>query len=105
MQDAIRDILGIADKLTSQLTQAELDQLVPLIKALQTPVTREDVEALVSLLPADGDDAFEVNWTILHAIESSPLWPIWDAIADPNNEWHLRLVHRLANAGVLHPNA
>lgn len=104
MQDAIRRILTVTDRLTSNLTQVQLDTLVSLVDSLETPMTREDVAALVSLLPSDGDDAFEVNWTILHAVEASPLWPIWDVIADPNNEWHRRLAHRLANAGIVPPS-
>lgn len=61
------------------------------------PISEADVGILLAMLPADGDLAFEVNWTLLHVIERSPCWPLWDALSD-ENDWHRPLKLRLARS-------
>jgi hypothetical protein len=62
-----------------------------------------EVEALLGLLPANGDTAASLNWTILHCIEASPDWPIWHLLADPDHEWQSILRTRLKNGGYVPP--
>jgi hypothetical protein len=58
---------------------------------------------LLLLLPDGGDTASGLNWTILHAIEASPVWPLWDTLRSDENEWAKILRRRLANAGIQPP--
>jgi hypothetical protein len=102
LHPVVADLTKIAPQLTSTLRQDQLDEAVRLLDAMPHPLAREDVAALVSLLPSDGDDACGLNWTILHAIEASPAWPLWELLDDPAHEWIVILRSRLRNAGQLH---
>ena len=103
MQLAVTQLLSIAPKLTNALEQSKMDQAVALLDSLSHPLTPDDIAALVSLLPADGDDACGLNWTILHSVEASPHWPVWDLLNEHGNEWIDIFRIRLKNAGVLGP--
>ncbi|MEJ6395678.1 hypothetical protein V8J82_20635 [Gymnodinialimonas sp. 2305UL16-5] len=83
---------------------ALIEQAHPYIDALPAHPTRDDVAALLSMLPANGDTASGLNWTILHRIEASPDWPIWDLLDQPEHEWHQILRQRLMNGGVKPPS-
>lgn len=102
-QWAVAELGREVDQLTSDLDQRVIDDAVALLDAIAAPVSRADVEALVRLLPADGDDALGLNWTVLHAIESSPKWPVWELLRDDGNEWIETLRLRLVNSGITPP--
>lgn len=57
----------------------------------------------MSLLPANGDTAYELNWTILHLVKAAPSWPIWTALTDQSQEWVMIFLIRLKNAGLAAP--
>ncbi|ANP46128.1 hypothetical protein [Candidatus Viadribacter manganicus] len=101
-QAAIVAISQAAPQLTSALSQDQLDEVLRLWADVSQPISEADVRILLTMLPADGDLAFEVNWTLLHAIERSLCWPLWDALSD-ENDWHRRLKLLLANAGIHSP--
>jgi hypothetical protein len=103
MQQAVSALLNIAPKLTSDLVGPRMDKAVELLDALSHPLTPDDISALVSLLPPDGDDACGLNWTILHAVEASPDWPIWDLLGEGQSEWIDTFIIRLKNAGIQRP--
>jgi hypothetical protein len=102
MQPAVKLLLDLSPKLTSDLDQAIIDQAVGHFDALQAPLSYEDAAGLLSLLPADGDDCLEINWTIIHAVEHAAFWPAWDLLdeQDPESEWVRILRLRLRNAGL-----
>lgn len=100
MQQAVSELLRIAPKLTTDMGQSKLDEAVAMLDALTHPLAPDDITALTSLLPADGDDACGLNWTVLHAVEASPDWPRWDLLADTANEWVEIFLIRLKNAGI-----
>jgi len=83
--------------------QAKMDEAVALLDGLSFPLALDDIAALMSLLPADGDDGCGLNWTILHSIEASPDWPIWDLLGDTQSEWVDTFLIRLKNAGIQRP--
>jgi hypothetical protein len=83
--------------------QGKMDEAVALLDALAHPLVFDDVAGLMALLPADGDDACGINWTILHWIEASPHWPRWDLLDDDANEWVEVFLIRLKNAGITRP--
>lgn len=103
MQQTVSALLDIAPKLTSDLVGPRMDEAVALLDALSHPLAPDDISALMSLLPSDGDDACGLNWTILHAVEGSPDWPIWNLLDDRENEWVDIFLIRLKNAGIQRP--
>ena len=102
MRDSVARLVAVAPKFTETMDDAALDAASELVLQLTGPYGEDDVRALFSLLPADDDDAYGLNWMILHAIESSTAWPLWDLLEDRTHTWADYLARRLANAG-LHP--
>jgi hypothetical protein len=94
-------LLESAPKLTDGLKADQIEVATGYLDHL-APLSSDDIRALISLLPAEGDTAFGLNWTILHAIEAAPAWPLWDTLEADGHEWIRIFRDRLANAG-LHP--
>jgi hypothetical protein len=89
-------------------TDADLDDeiakpYVEAIDALSERPTAEEAAALLDVLPADKSTSFGLAWSIVHAIESSPEWPVW-SVLDDRNWWVTYLRQRCERAG-LHPPA
>lgn len=103
VHDTVASLLQVAPKLTDELDVLRLRQAEGLLKALPRQLSADDIRSLVSLFPNEGNTAFGLNWTILHAIEAAPDWPLWDALSDHSNEWVRILLMRLANAGIRPP--
>ena len=86
--------------------QADLDERVALLDEVGLErLSRDEVLALLPLFPADDNTCFGLAWTLLHIIESSPDWPIWDALDAIGGEWAETLTIRLASAGEKRPEA
>ena len=103
VQPAVEALLEVAPILHDELSQPELDAAVAALDQLTLPVTAADVRALMSVLPANGDTAHGLNWTVLHAIEAADAWPLWELIEDPDHEWADIFRTRLANGGYRPP--
>jgi hypothetical protein len=71
---------------------AELERFQTLLTGIKCPLSNDEAKALVALFGAD--DCFGLAWTLLHAIETAPGWPILDALGDTENEWIARLKQR-----------
>jgi hypothetical protein len=99
MQKAVRDLRRIAPKLAENLNLEQITSAQTCIESLIPPLSADDISPLISLLPADGDTAYGLNWSILHAVEAAPEWPLWDMLRDEGNDWVRRFRQRLANAG------
>jgi hypothetical protein len=67
------------------------------IDALPVP-TGDEATALLSIFPPDDSTSFGLAWSILHAVEASPAWPVWDAL-DDRNWWVSHLRERCERAG------
>ncbi len=102
IQDAVRELRRIVPVLSDRLEPEQLDAAVRLLDALVHPLSPDDIGALMRLLPPEGDLAHGLNWTVLHAIEASPDWPLWDMLQDRESEWVRTFLTRLANDGC-HP--
>lgn len=100
MQQAVSELLSVAPKLTTDMGQAAMNEAVAMLDALIFPLAPDDIAGLMSILPADGDDACGLNWTVLHAIETSQDWPRWDLLTDAANEWVKIFLIRLKNGGI-----
>ncbi|MEJ6390984.1 hypothetical protein V8J83_15830 [Gymnodinialimonas sp. 2307UL20-7] len=84
------------------LTDDDYDLIVtaqPFVEDLPAEPNAAEIAALITLFPANGDTANGLNWPILHCIEASADWPIWELIGEPYHEWHMILRKRLENAG------
>jgi len=103
VQPAVRRLLAIGKPFADSLSQAEVDEIVSASDALTMPISSDDALAILSCLPAKGDLLYEVNWTLLHAIEACEAWPIWPALHQQKHEWIDILKLRLANAGLAEP--
>jgi hypothetical protein len=101
MQDAVTRLVAITPQLTDSLDQASLEVVEGLLNQLVSPLSDQEILALLSVLPANGDTAFGLNWTILHLIEAAPSWPIWAALKEQSHEWIRILLLRLENAGMV----
>jgi hypothetical protein len=103
VQDAVKRLHDIGGQLTDNLNDQQLAAATSAIDGLSHPLSAADIRALLLLLPDGGDTASEINWTILHAIEASPVWPLRDALRNDENKWVQILRRRLANAGIQPP--
>lgn len=69
-----------------------LEKMQDLLTKIQQPVSDSDARVLVKLFGSD--DCFGLAWTLLHAIETAPGWPLDDALSGVQNEWIQRLRQR-----------
>jgi hypothetical protein len=74
---------------------AKLEKFQTLLTKVEQPISDDDARALVKLFGPD--DAFGLAWTLLHAIETAPGWPLDDVLGDSGNEWIDRLKQRATN--------
>ncbi|WBL80560.1 hypothetical protein I3J27_09100 [Bradyrhizobium xenonodulans] len=93
MQAAIQRLVQIGSLPSSNVaTTPALRELEALLAEVQTPITDDEARALVRLFGPD--DCFGLAWALLHLIETSPDWPIEDALDGLNGEWIDRLRER-----------
>lgn len=69
------------------------------LQSIARPVSDEEARSLVFLFGEDG--CFGLAWSLLHLIETSPGWPLADALINTNNEWVARLQERAVTSGLL----
>lgn len=86
------------------LNEEAAQQYVAAIDALPTLPTAEEVLALVGILPPDDSTSFGLAWSILHAIEASPAWPLWSAL-DDRTWWITYLRERCERGGLMPPES
>jgi len=70
-------------------TVQSLQRLETLLDQISRPVTDNEARALAGCFGPD--DCFGLAWSLLHAIETAPGWPLADALVDVDNEWIKRL--------------
>jgi hypothetical protein len=93
MQPAVEHLVQIGPLPSSTVATAPvLQELEALLAKVQTPVTDDEATALVRLFGPD--DCFGLPWSLLHLIETSPNWPIADALHGLSGEWIDRLRER-----------
>jgi hypothetical protein len=84
------------------LDEQQADQYSEALDALPTNPTAEEAVALLTVFPPDETTSFGLAWTILHTIEASPAWPIWDEL-DDRNWWVTYLRESCERAGMTRP--
>lgn len=103
MQNVIRQLCAASDKLTDELEYEALQTASNLIEEIEHPLATDEIRALFALFPENGDTAMGLNWTLLHAIEAAPDWPLWDLLGDQSHEWVSIFTARLVNGGYTPP--
>ena len=74
----------------------QLEKIQALLLQVQTPVSNDEAPALIKLF--GHDECFGLAWTLLHLIETAPVWPLMDCLAEPTNEWIGILRKRYSNS-------
>jgi hypothetical protein len=64
-----------------------------LVAQVKPPITNDEARMLVRLLGDAEDSCFGLKWTMLHLIESTPGWPLRDAL-DGDKPWQRLLADR-----------
>ena len=81
-------------EITIELVKAYEDAIV----AIQKPVTNEEAIALCHIFQ-DHAGFYELEWSLVTAIESAPDWPIKTCLTGASNMWIELLRIRARNAG------
>jgi hypothetical protein len=64
------------------------------LERIDAPISEEEAEGLIALLPVTCDDSFGLAWTLIHLIETAPNWPLETCLKDMRNPWVLLLRQR-----------
>ena len=93
MQPAVQEFVALCrlpDSASASIE--ELQHLEDLLGRIRTPLTDDEARALTGCFGTD--DCFGLAWSLLHAIETSPGWPLVDVLSNADNEWIKRLRER-----------
>lgn len=63
-------------------------------------ISDEEAVTLCKLLGPD--DFYGLAWCVIHSIESTPDWPIPEAIESATDSWQETLKQRIKNSNTLH---
>lgn len=81
--------------------QEVVDRYVAALDGLQSALTDDEAAALLDLFPQGDAGLYEVEWTLLHAIESAPYGPAFLAQLDDRSWWVKYLRERAERGGLL----
>ena len=70
----------------------KLKRYQELIESIEPPLSNEEAAALIGIFGSD--ECFGLAWSLLHAIESAPGWPLLVSLQSSDNEWVVRLRER-----------
>lgn len=85
--------------LASPDEEALVNKYGKLIASIVPPVTDAEARVLVGLFGPD--ECFEIEWPLIHLIETAPNWPLSDCLVNSDNEWVALLKQRVKNANRL----
>jgi hypothetical protein len=99
MQTPISELLDLGPLPPSTSSDLrKLETIQHLLEGITEPVTDDEARALSGLFGPD--DCFGLAWTLVHAIETAPGWPLRDVLRHGSNEWIARLKQRSENASL-----
>jgi hypothetical protein len=73
---------------------AQLQAFEVALKAIEPPVTEEEVMSLLQALPDTEESCFGLAWSVLHLIETAPGWPTKEANLHRSNPWVAAMLER-----------
>jgi hypothetical protein len=98
MRDTARNVVALGHlPADAELDAPTARRYEEALKAVEHRPSRDEALALVALLPPDASTSFGLAWTLVHIIESSPAWPLADAL-DDRNHWVSLLRERAARS-------
>jgi hypothetical protein len=77
----------------------KIQRYTELLCSIDKPITDDEARTLARLFSPD--DCFELDWTLVHLVETAPGWPIWECLEITENKWIHLLRLRLKNAGIV----
>lgn len=98
IRDEVNAVIALGRLPSSDADSASTDKWGKLLSNLKKPLNENESLALCSSLPILDDDCYGLAWSILHAIESCPVWS--NKIlskAKISGPWKDRLENRLRN--------
>jgi hypothetical protein len=66
------------------------------LRAIERPVTDEEAMSLLQVLPSTEDSCFGLAWSVLHLIETAPVWPLKEAKLQHSNPWVASMLERVS---------
>ena len=86
MQTAVRELLSLGKLPASTGADAEtLRVFEDALAGIRKPVSDDDARALAGCFGPD--DCFGLAWSLVHAVETAPGWPLPDALTGTDGEW------------------
>jgi hypothetical protein len=86
MQSAVQKLLKNGPLPSSaNADEAYLELIQNLMMEIELPISDAEAKALLGLFGPD--DCFGLAWTLVHIIETSPRWPLHDALDSGPKEW------------------
>lgn len=103
MRGEIRQLESMGPLPSSQAVEQpgvleKVQRYTELLSSIEKPITDDEARTLAKLFSPD--DCFELDWTLVHLIESAPGWPLWECLRSEDNEWIRFLRLRLKNVGI-----
>jgi hypothetical protein len=97
MRDAVQRVIELGPLPDDDDLDADaVGEFEEAVDAIPEPVTDEEARALVKALGPG--DAYGVNFSLVHKIETAPGWPLEDALPDGGNQW-VKLLRERAERG------
>jgi hypothetical protein len=92
-QHAVEEFLALGRLPDSESATVEaLQRFEEVFRRIRRPLTDDEARALTNCFGAD--DCFGLAWSLLHAIETAPGWPLVDALQEARNDWIATLRQR-----------
>lgn len=86
MQTAVQELVALGRLPDSESASVEaLQRIEDAVRAIRTPLTNAEARALTGCFGSD--DCFGLAWSLVHAIETAPDWPLVDVLGEVDNEW------------------
>jgi hypothetical protein len=105
LRDPISQLVALGplpDEETASVEEVSVREA--LVLRIPEPVTDDEARVLLPLLGNTEDSLYGLKWSLLHAIESAPGWPMWEALRGASGPWRNLLMTRLANGGEIPPD-
>ena len=78
---------------------AVVQRMQALLARIEHPVTDDEATLLINVFGPAEDSCFGLAWSLVHAVESAPGWPVWHVISSADGPWATLLRQRASNAG------
>jgi hypothetical protein len=102
MRDEVRRLIELGPLPDESAPLEAFQRVEKALHAITPPPSPEEARALVRLFGPD--DCYGMAWTLLHLVEKTPGWPLWDCLDDTSNEWIQDLRDRAERAGFSPPD-